>query len=186
MTDTPLASYTFLPFARQGLGGRLQEADQAAVPGIRASIPLTMKINADLLDGTTSSESVPRPVQLYGPGDIIGVDLDAIVRTEPRPGVTNFETNYLPYVEFYEEDFPWRYTPSSSSASGRRMRPWLTLLVLAEDEFKDHAMPTTVPLPVIEVLHTAAFPTWETQWAWAHVHLNAARSEEHTSELQSR
>jgi hypothetical protein len=173
MTD-PIASYTFLPFARQGLGGGLQEADQAVVPGIRASIPLTLKINADLLDGTTSSESVPRPIQLYGPGDVVGIDADAIVRTEPRHWVTNFETNYLPFVEFYEEDFPWRYTPSSSSASGRRMRPWLTLLVLAETEFADHAMPSTVPLPVIEVLNPAAFPTFDTLWAWAHVHVNAA------------
>jgi hypothetical protein len=171
---SPIASYTFLPFARQGLGGQVQEADQATAAGIRASIPLTMKINADLLDGSASSESVPRTIQLYGPGDIIGIDSTAIVRSEPRNLVTNFETNYLPFVEFYDEDFPWRYTPSSSFAAGRRMRPWLTLLVLAEDEFKDHAMAANGPLPVIEVLNTAAFPTFETMWAWAHVHVNGA------------
>ena len=174
MSDSPIASYTFLPFARQGLGGQVQEADQAAVPGIRASIPLTMKINADLLDGSASSESVPRTIQLYGPGDIIGIDRDAIVRSEPRNLVTNFETNYLPFVEFYDEDFPWRYTPSSSFGAGRRMRPWLTLLVLAEDEFADHALASNGPLPVIEVLNAAAFPTFDTLWAWAHVHVNGA------------
>lgn len=174
MSDSPIASYTFLPFARQGLGGQVQGADQAVVPGIRASISLTMKINADLLDGSASSESVPRTIQLYGPGDIIGIDRDSIVRSEPRHLVTNFETNYLPFVEFYEEDFPWRYTPSSSFATGRRMRPWLTLLVLAEDEFADHAMASTGPLPVIEVLNPSAFPTFDTLWAWAHVHVNGA------------
>ena len=71
-----------------------------------------MKINADLLDGSASSrERAARRSQLYGPGDIIGIDRNAIVRTEPRNLVTNFETNYLPFVEFYDEDFPWRYTP---------------------------------------------------------------------------
>jgi hypothetical protein len=174
MSDDPIASYTFLPFARQGLGGQLQEADQAAVSGIRGSIPLTLKIDADLLDGSASSESAPRAIQLYGPGDVVGIDANAIVRTDPRNAVTNFETNYLPFVEFYEEDFPWRYTPSSSFGAGRRMRPWLTLLVLAEDEFADRGTATGGPLPVIEVLHPAAFPTFETLWAWAHVHVNGA------------
>ena len=46
------------------------------------------------------------PSQLYGPGDIIGIDAGLIVRTEPRHWITNFETNYLPFVEFYDEDFP--------------------------------------------------------------------------------
>ncbi len=54
---------------------------------------------------------------------------------EPRHWITNFETNYLPFVEFYEEDFPWRYTPASHSDGGRRLRPWLTLVVLDEGEF---------------------------------------------------
>ncbi len=174
MTDPVIASYSFLPFARQGLGGRMQEADQATVPGIRATIPLTLTIDADLLDGTTTSHPVPKDVELYGPGDVIGIDQAAIVRTEPRHWVTNFETNYLPYVEFYEEDFPWRYTPSASSAGGTRMRPWLTLLVLAEDEFADRATTSGGPLPVIEVLDQAAFPAFETLWAWAHVHVNGA------------
>jgi hypothetical protein len=185
MTDTPIASYTFLPFARQGLGGRLQEADQAVVSGIRASIPLTLRINADLIDGSASSQDVPKTIHLYGPGDIIGIDRDAIVRSEPRHLVTNFETNYLPFVEFYEEDFPWRYTPSSSFAAGRRMRPWLTLLVLSEDEFADHVMASIGPLPVIEVLNPAVFPTFDTLWAWAHVHVNAALGGDHANHDQN-
>jgi hypothetical protein len=174
MTQPPIASYTFLPFARQGLGGRVQEADQAAVPGIRASIPLTLTINADLLDGTSTSQPVPRTIQLYGPGDIIGTDGAAIVRTEPRPGVTNFETNYLPFIEFYDEDFPWRYTPSATFAADRRLRPWLTLLVVTDDEFVDRGMPSGGRLPVIEVPDTAVFPAFDTLWAWAHVHVNTA------------
>ena len=33
-------------------------------------------------------------------------------RTDPRPWITNYESNYLAAVEFYDEDFPWRYTPA--------------------------------------------------------------------------
>ena len=175
MTEQPVASYTFLPWARQGLGGQVQEADQAAVPGIRASIPLTLSVTADLIAGGQSTTDLPRAVNLYGPGDLVGIDRAGIVRTEPRHLVTNFETNYLPFVEFYEEDFPWRYTPAKASGDGLRMRPWLTLVVLTEDEFTDRATVSGSPLPVIEVPDTTAtFPDFDDLWAWAHVHVNHA------------
>lgn len=175
MSEQPVASYSFLPWARQGLGGQVQEADQAQVAGIRASIPVTLAVRADLITGGETTEHLPKTVHLYGPGDLIGIDRASIVRSEPRHWVTNFETNYLPFVEFYEEDFPWRYTPAKSSGGGLRMRPWLTLVVLAEDEFTDHATLSGGPLPVIEANDTAAtFPDFVDLWAWAHVHVNGA------------
>jgi len=84
------------------------------------------------------SDPLPaRSVQLYGPGDIIGVDSKAIIRNEPRNWITNFEPNYIPFIEFYDEDFPWRYTPAKPSPDGRGKRPWLALVVLEESEFDD-------------------------------------------------
>jgi len=175
MTELPIASYTFLPWVRQGLGGQVQEADQAVVPGIRATIGVTLTIAADKVGGGSTSEDIPRNVQMYGPGDIAGIDTASIVRTEPRHWITNFETNYLPFVEFYEEDFPWRYTPAKSADGGRRMRPWLTLLVLAETEFTEHAPLADGRLPVIQATDPAGtFPGFGTLWAWAHVHVNGA------------
>ena len=38
----------------------------------------------------------------------------------------NFESNYLAAVDFYDEDFPWRYTPGAGRA-GLQLRPWITL-----------------------------------------------------------
>jgi hypothetical protein len=173
MTEQPVAAYTFLPWARQGLGGQVQDADQAAVPGIRATIGVTLTINADKVGGGTTSEQVPRNVEMYGPGEVVGIDAASIVRTEPRHWITNFETNFLPFVEFYEEDFAWRYTPAKSSDGGRRMRPWLALVVLSEDEFVDRAVQSGGNLPVIEATDPAGtFPDFATLWAWAHVHVN--------------
>ncbi len=174
MTDAPIASYTFLPFARQGLGAKVQDADGAQAPGIRATIGVDLTLTGHLIAGGTKDEPVPMRVQLYGPGDVIGMDRAAIVRTEPRPGITNFETNYLPFVEFYDEDFPWRYTPSASFAQGRRLRPWITLLVVAEGEWRVPPAAPRGPLPSIEVLTPAALPTFDTLWAWSHVHVNGA------------
>ncbi len=173
MSNQPIAAYSFLPWARQGLGIYIREGDQDTSVQVRGSIDVNLQINADLIAGGTTTQIFPRAVQLYGPGDIIGIDNRMIIRTEPRNWITNFESNYMPYVEFYEEDFPWRYTPAKSSPDGLRLRPWLALVVLEESEFKDGKDLTGRPLPYIEVENAAqVFPPFDQLWAWAHVHVN--------------
>ena len=65
-----------------------------------------------------------------GPGDVTGIQAQQVIRTEPRAGVTDFEPNYLAAIDFYDEDFPWRYTPPPPDASTHRLAPWILLVVL--------------------------------------------------------
>jgi len=157
--SAPLPTYGFLPFLRQGLATRITGA-----AGVRASISVELEVAAD----AAAPQPLPaRSVALYGPGDVTGVEQRAIVRTEPRPGAANFEPNYLAFVEFYDEDFPWRYTPLAPA--GRRLTPWLTLLVLKDGEFTE--VPRgDAPLDAIDVTDLALFPPKDELWAWAHVH----------------
>ncbi len=169
MTE-PLRTYTFLPWLRQGLGARIQTSDplgpSAAPPVERASIAIAFDVNG---------APVGQTVQLLGPGDVLGINPRAIVKTEPRNQVTNFEPNYLPYVEFYDEDFPWRYTPAI--ANGHRLRPWIVLVALTDDEFADAGLVqassdrSAPPVPIIELKGNAdhIFPPANQSWAWAHV-----------------
>jgi len=164
--------YTFLPWARQGLGNRI-----TASGPLRATVPLQLQVAVHQLDGTDTLVDVPpRDVQLYGPGDIVGIDTRTVIRTEPRSGVTNFEPNLLAAIEFYDEDLPWRYTPAAPDATGARLPPWLTLVVLKEqEEFDEGADAKERPLPYITVKNNAqqsAFPDPAALWAWAHVHVN--------------
>jgi hypothetical protein len=173
MSTQPIAAYSFLPWARQGLGIFIREGDQQAGVSERGSIDVSLQITGERLAGGTATESIPKSVQLYGPGDIIGIDGKMIVRTEPRHWITNFETNYMPFVEFYDEDFPWRYTPNRPSPDGKRLRPWITLVVLEESEFKEGGNVLGKPLPFIEVTDAAQkFPPFDQLWFWAHVHVN--------------
>ena len=55
---------------------------------------------------------------------------------EPRPETMDFEPNYLPFVEFYDEDAAVAVTPAAPDATSKRLRPWLALVVLAEGEFE--------------------------------------------------
>lgn len=158
------AKYQFQSWARRGISAHINEQDTlgdpaAALPaGERASVPIGVSINA--------KPQTPKNFALIGPGDIIGVHRDMIVRTEPRSWTADFEPNYLAFVEFYDEDFPWRYTPARPQ--GERLRPWLALLALKEGEFErdDHR----TPLPAIRVKAREALPPSDETWLFAHVH----------------
>lgn len=181
-----LAQYTFLPWVRQGISKDINQEDtlggEVGVKG-RATVTVSLRLEG-MPVGRTAYEPITEPaeagapsgkpvykdVQIIGPGDITGVKAEAIVRTEPYPNVGNFEPNYFPYIEFYEEDFPWRYTPASEKQG--KLRPWLVLVVLKESEFERRFLPGA-PLPAITHGPLGmAFPPRDETWAWAHVQAN--------------
>ena len=166
-----VASYAFLSWARQGLGIHTENAP----PGeIRGTIPVGVSVRGKKIDGSgDAQETFSKNVALYGPGDVIGIDPRAIVRTEPRHWITNFEPNYLAFIEFYDEDFLWRYTPAAPSPDNKRLTPWLTLVVLEEGEFAEGGSVSKRPLTFITVNNAnAKFPPAGQLWAWAHVHID--------------
>jgi hypothetical protein len=169
----PIGTYTFLPWLRSGVANTIASADGDAAVKTRASVHVALTVSGDPVAGSAElTAPVAQDVALYGPGDIVGIDARSVVRTEPRPWVTNFEANYLAGIEFYDEDFPWRYTPASPDAGGLRLRPWIALVVLAESEFVEGKNAAGRPLPFITVADATAFPPAEQLWAWAHVHFN--------------
>jgi hypothetical protein len=163
--------YTFLPWVRHGL------ANQIVASGpLRASVAVQLRLGVHQVDGAdVALDFPPRDVQLYGPGDVTGLDQRAVIRTEPREWIANFEPNYLAAIEFYDEDMPWRYTPQAPDAAGVRLLPWIVLVVLKEDEFVDGGIAGIRPLPFVTLakdVRQTAFPDPAHLWAWAHVHVN--------------
>lgn len=169
-----LASYSFLPWLRQGIANSITTLESDASVKIRASVQVNLSLKFKNLDGSDgASIPITRQVQLYGPGDIVGIDQRAIIRTDPRNWITNFEPNYLPSIEFYDEDFPWRYTPAAPDSGTNRLRPWLALIVLKEGaEFDEGGNIKDRPLPFIKLKVTGVLPRPDQLWAWAHVHVN--------------
>ena len=164
----PLGNYTFLPWLREGLANRI---GATAGAGLRATVQVDLELTGQALAGGQLTQGVSRTVELYGPGDVIGLDPRAILRSEPRDWITDFEPNYLAAIEFYDEDFPWRYTPAAPDLASGRLSPWLALVVLTEEEFADATIPGR-PLPAIAVKPAAPLPPADELWAWAHVHVN--------------
>jgi len=185
-----LARYTFLPWLRRGLSTKIKEEDNfndfSNVPPdgwVLERPEMSISVNVEAKKGGTdlTPQIVDQDIEIVGPGDIIGVDQRIVVKTEPRNWVTNFEPNYFPYIEFYEEDFPWRYSPAASKDN--KLRPWLTLIALKESEFtRDNTRFGNLPSILVNASETDpagttgaasnVFPNPSQIWAWSHVHLN--------------
>lgn len=190
-----LARYTFLPWMRQGLASQLNKIDHLGENADQSNDSNTPKLNLILnVKGEKKGEgsrgeskhlSVSKEIQLFDPGDIIGIEKRIIVKTEPRNGVQQFEPNFLPYVDFYEEDFIWRYTPTA--ANNNRLRPWLALVVLKKDEFEKERIDPRVPLPSLKMkgkILEIPFPPAYQLWAWAHVQVNKELKDNHLERFQ--
>lgn len=176
MSSVPV--YSFFPWLRQGLGNQITDSDKPGRTELRSEIQINLELRGSGLSVTPLVRQISRPVPLAGPGDIVGIESRAIVRTEPRNWITNFEPNYVPCVEFYDEDFPWRYTPATADTTTHRLRPWIALIVLEEEtEFKEGGNPGDRPLPFIIVDDSSRFPLAKQLWAWAHVHVNSSMIE---------
>src|SRR6187200_2931654 len=141
-----LRNYTFLPWTRQGIAAEISVVDDLGTGSgparERAEVSVSFTVNG---------QPVSKDVQVLGPGDVVGINPRAIVKTEPRHWVTDFESNYLPYIEFYEEDFPWRFTPAAAVNALEQscLRPWIFLVVLEESEFLEPKR--NGPLPAFEL-----------------------------------
>lgn len=177
--DKTLAHYSFLPWVRQGLGNQITEEDTLGngVPTNpvleRPEVIVSTEVKAfDAGGGTHNPSPISKPVKIQGPGDVLGINQKSVIRVHPKKDVTNFETNNLAYVEFYEEDLPWRFTPASPKAN--KLRPWLALIVLREDEFTQNNTGAT-PTPFISIVNknklAGIFCNEKDISALAHVHV---------------
>ncbi|HEV7921895.1 MAG TPA: hypothetical protein VGR02_13985 [Thermoanaerobaculia bacterium] len=167
-----VGTYSFLPWLRHGLANRIA----GGVENVRATIHVDLELHGTPVGGGDDRivNNVQRDVALFGPGDIVGIEQRAIVRVEPRNWITNYESNYLPYIEFYDEDFAWRYTPAPPDPATGRLLPWLALVVLEESEFTEGKNVRDKPLPFLDLAVAPALvmPSADQLWAWAHVHVS--------------
>jgi hypothetical protein len=168
MSSPKTSKYTFLPWVKTGLGVSISNNEQE-LKGPRAKIQT--KLSVKRYNGIDNPlGNIYKDYFLYGPGDVEGILNSVIIRIEPSANNLNFEPNYFPFIEFSQPDFPWRYTPAkpiNNQLSGR-LSPWISLIVLEEDEF-DRRPIETGSLPRIAVRNPqTSLPDPKQSWAWAH------------------
>ena len=165
------ANYVFLPWARQGAAAGIQTVDKlsAAQAGV-VSVAVTVRVN--------NADAATRQVRLYGPGDVVGIDPQQIVRAEPRePRRISSRTTF----------------PSSNSIGQ-------TSLALHAREVRRHRPATSVGLPgrrskagrcdvegerrfavacrcsrsVHRASPASSCPTLSNSWAWGHTQVTGS------------
>ena len=159
------STYRFLPWARRGLADRILDTDTGA------ALPARAKVDGGIT--VSNIGETPYALQLYGPGDVVGVDPRMIVRTEPRAASSDAEPNYFALIEFDPPDFPWLFTPAKAGTA-ERLRPWCVLLVIDLARVDAPRTEAGKPLPTITLSAEAAaseLPHLAESWAWAHTQL---------------
>ena len=162
--SAPLAQYGFLSWLRRGVSTRIERRDGDGTPAPRATISVHIGFNDD-------TKFVDVPLQLLGSGELASFDTLSVARTWPRAEVADAESNYFPLVEFRDPDLPWRLTPAREATSGR-LRPWIVLIVLRDDEADFRSATQGGALPSVVVKDTASLPDLDSSWAWAHVQVS--------------
>jgi hypothetical protein len=173
-----MSNFSFLSWVQNPLVGR----SVIRPTSLRPIVPVRLNLRvagSDLVD-----DSVSEDIAIHGPGDVIGLQPEAVLKTTPPAGEQQYSPLLLPSIEFSEEDLPWRYSPPQEGATAEQKVPWCFLLTLKEDEFS--ALPQgTGPLPAIQITDLSMFPVPSAPatgtpttgtWLWAHVQVNDAIS----------
>jgi hypothetical protein len=165
MSNGPIARHSFLPWSRQGVSSLLSNADPLdSSLGARVSLPVRLRLN--------DAHDVDVTLRLFGPGDVLGIDRNQVVRTEPRDQTKDFIPNYLPAVQLARPDLPWLFTPAAAAAQDK-LRPWIVLVVAERKDGVSLTFGGSQTLPVLAIAAPAVpaeeLPPLEDAWAWAHV-----------------
>ena len=135
-------SYYF-PWVRKGLGTYIDEKESLGQDGMILCRPeLTVKSKYNVRhnqpeEGQAAEEStviLEKTVKFNGPGDVLRINTSAVMKVHPEAGSEGFPVQYLPYIEFWEPDFLWRYTPAAENDG--KLRPWLALVVCRQEDVR--------------------------------------------------
>jgi len=157
----------YLPYIRRGLGAHLK-----ANASDEQRITKTVQVS---VQGGEAIQNATVQVGLYGPGDVLGFRTSIVNRVHPKNNVGNFPPHLIPFIQFGESDFLWRYS-SRKDEGGTYWIPWLALIVLKNKDGQEDGEFTEVPhtdpeLPrQIELSGEAELPDLKQTWRWAHVH----------------
>ena len=124
-----------LKYLRKGLISSVKEGSSVTKNNKRAQIDVNLKFQVkNVNSGRVENKVLPgKKIELLGPADVKSLTSQAICRVSPaESGDVRLNASYRPYMEFYEEDLPWRYTPFAPGDSS--FYPWMRLIAVKTDE----------------------------------------------------
>lgn len=155
------AALSFFSWIRRGLSTAINTSPLQT----NSFAGITLGFNDD-------TDLVVKPnIPLIGPGDIVGIDANVVVRTWPKPNELDAEFVSYALIEFDQADLAWRYSPEPASD---QLKPWLTLVVLAGDEYSLAPATAEQPIAVLTVKDVNDLPSPSESWAFSHTQIAGA------------
>ena len=172
-----MAKIYVLPYYRKGLSNSITSSGQLKQHRATLKVNLGVELNKKIDDTRVEKLLEGQEIQLMGPTDVKSVQKNAISRISPPEGAkTRLFKDYLPYVEFFEEDLPWRYTPVATTDAD--FRPWMTLIAVKEDEVSFHVNSNGTKLATLQIgseeRYGEIFPNAKLLFNVAHVQIDSA------------
>ncbi len=162
-----------ISFYTHSLSGLARMRQDPSTDPSRVSLGVQAKFATEP-DGP-AAHTVDIDLAMYAPQDITGFDARHVIRQEPAPATQDFESIYLPFIEFDRPELPWLF--SLHEASSSQTRPWLCLLVVPVHESVTLSHSPEFPNPVLRLSDIPALTGWalpdlaDSSW-WAHVQLS--------------
>ncbi|MEO7845955.1 MAG: hypothetical protein ABIR82_11500 [Nocardioides sp.] len=115
-------------FASSVRTNRTAQGARAAGGGLpRLDVPVSLVVTGTPRDGGDAAvRTAEATLQLLGPGDVVGIAPNEILRVFPSDGEHAAEPNYLASVEFDSPELPWLVSLSVDKPT----RPWIALVVV--------------------------------------------------------
>ncbi|HNI66591.1 MAG TPA: LamG domain-containing protein [Nitrospira sp.] len=165
-----MSTYYFFPWVRSGMARLITTPDlgQDTLPNVKSGglvLPVTVSLNGKKVEPQDAGTP-----QLYGPGEVVGLDVREIIRTGPLHLTPDYPPERFAFIEFDRPDFPWLFSPGAPSKEQKkadRLRPWLILVVVDKSQAAI-TTPTDNGLPVLSCPIQELPPTLNESWAWAH------------------
>ena len=172
-----MAKIYVLPYYRKGLSNSITSSGQLKRHRATLKVNLGVELNKKFDDTRVEKLLDGQEIQLMGPADVKSVQKNAISRISPPEGAkTRLFKDYLPYVEFFEEDLPWRYTPVATTDAD--FRPWMTLIAVKEDEVSFLVNSNGTKLATLQIdseeRYGKIFPSAKLLFNVAHVQIDSA------------
>ena len=120
----PTARHLLVPAVAAAGARRTRSRDRTATPSVAAARDgraSSSQLTGEPVGGGTDADRAvdARRRSSYGPGDVVGIDA---ARDRPHRAARldhQLRAELPAVVEFYDEDFPWRYTPAAPTRPAR-------------------------------------------------------------------
>ena len=171
-----MANIYIYPYLRKGISCNINSSGTSNQRRADIKVKLGLELNDTTTDNSNIQEIDGQTIQLMGPADVKSISTRAINMVSPPENTeVKLFKEYMPFIEFFEEDLPWRYTPVQTD--DKDFHPWFALIAVKEDEVEFKATNDGSRLAVLNITseerYQEIFPSKDLLPKLAHVQIDS-------------